>query len=242
MLYNSIEAREKQFHEELRDAYGKEFTVGDSFYSDAIALRHSNDDWYYKSKSTKKKIVLHFTAGILHGDIGELTRSRKVSVSYVVARDGTLYELFSPEYWSYHLGRGASGGNTKMSRESIGIEISNFGPLNLDSERGVLKTWSGKDYCSVEQTEAYMHVPGGFRGRPEWEYFATYTAEQYRVVDELITDMCREFNILRKLPAVMMRQKKVSGDPGEGIWSHQNFRTDKCDVGPAFDWIRVIGK
>lgn len=237
MIYDQIPAKEARFAKKKTCAYGKIFKASDSkVINGAIRLTHPKDNWYYKKKTKKEKIVLHFTAGILHGDIGELTR-QKVSVPYVVARDGTVYELFHPDYWSYHLGRGTTGGNTIQSKKSIGIEISNYGPLKEES--GVLKTWSGKPYCTLAQTEAYVKVDD-FRGT---KYFATYTDAQYRAVDSLITNLCRKYGILRRLPPKDDREKHFKGTPpGEGIWSHQNFRADKLDVGPAFDWLRVSGR
>lgn len=240
LIYDTIAERELKFQNTLRDSYGKVFTPSKSdVIETAIKLTHPNDNWYYKSKTKKKKIVLHFTAGILHGDIGELTRDSHVSVPYVLARNGTLYEIHHPDYWSYHLGPKASGGNKAMSKSSIGIEVSNFGPLTLDKDKGILNTWSGKGYCTLNQTDAYVYIPDGFRGH---HYFATFTNEQYKVLDSLITNLCRKYNILRKLPKVQERVKKQNGDPGDGIWSHQNFRSDKFDIGPAFDWSRISGR
>jgi len=237
LLYEELPNKEKKFHDELKDSYGKVFTKSEGKLPGTIRLHHPNDDWYYKLVTKKDKLVLHFTAGVLHGDIGELTRQH-VSVAYVLARDGVVYELFDPKYWSYHLGAGASGGNKTNSSSSVAIEISNFGPLTLDKEKGFLKTWSGKPYCRIDQAEAYTHVENGYRGH---FYFANYTNEQYRVLDSMITNICREHNILRRLPALNQRGQKLT-KVGEGIWSHENFRADKSDVGPAFDWLRVGGR
>lgn len=236
--FDELPKIEEKFKTGLRDSYGKVFKASESdIIPGAIKLTHKNDNWYYKQEIKKDKIVLHFTAGVLHGDIGELTR-QYVSTPYVVARDGTIYELFDPKYWSFVMGPGSTGGNKAMSSTSINIEISNLGPLTRDPKLGFLKTWSGKPYCAIEQTDAYVHVPGGFRG---YHYFATFTDEQYRAVDSLITNLCRRYGILRKLPALNQREKKLTVI-GEGIWSHTNFRNDKFDVGPAFDYSRVSGR
>jgi len=237
--YDELPKKEGKFHKYLTDSYGKVFTKEDSpTMPGTVRLSHPNDDWYYKTKTKKDKIVLHFTAGFLHADIGELTKQH-VSVAYVVARDGTVYELFDPEYWSYHLGPKATGGNKKNSSSSIGIEICNNGPLTL--ENGILKTWSGSPYCTIDQADAFVKVKdeGGFRGH---KYFASYTKEQFRTLDLLITNICRKHKILRKLPKLNERAQKFVNDPGEGIWSHQNFRSDKFDVGPAFEWDRISGR
>jgi N-acetylmuramoyl-L-alanine amidase len=238
---NTIPSRELKFRQGLKDAYGKVFKAkASNTYPGALRLVHPNDDWYYREETKKKRIVLHFTAGVLHGDIGELTRQH-VSVAYVVARDGTIYELFDPKYWSYHLGLGAVGGNKTGSKSSIAIEISNFGPLTLDKEKGNLKIWSGKPYCSIDQAGAYVHSPEGFRGE---HYFASFTNAQYKTLDSLLTNLCRKHNILRKLPKLDERERLFpkGSAPGEGIWSHQNYRSDKLDVGPAFLWERISGR
>jgi len=234
--YNRLASREAKFARNKKDAYGKVFTASESeVIGGAIRLSHPNDNWYYKTKTEKTLIILHFTAGLLHGDIGELTKHH-VSVPYVVARSGSTYELFHPDYWSYSLGKNCVGGNTTQSKKSIGIEISNYGPLTR--EGGVLKTLYGQPYCSIDDEEAYVHV-ADYRGS---QYFATYTDEQYKTVDSLITNLCRKYGILRNLPPKDKRDVLLDEAPDEGIWSHQNFRSDKLDPGPAFLWNKISGR
>ena len=113
------------------------------------------DGYYYKQKYAKKKIVTHFTVGHLQGDINSLTNPQRghVSTAFVLGRDGTVYQLFQSYFWSYHLGRGAIGGNGTNSKFSVGIEISNYGPLikrgnNLET---VYSRREGHDvYCSLK--------------------------------------------------------------------------------------------
>ena len=67
--------------------------------------------YYYNEKFNKEKIVLHYTAGYLKSDIRALSQKNwHVSVAFVIARDGTIYQLHNSDLWSYHLGRGAVGG------------------------------------------------------------------------------------------------------------------------------------
>lgn len=239
MLYDEINEREQKFHKTLIDSYRKKFT---SFVNNdlqtIIELKHPNDNWYYKQIIPKKKIVIHSTAGILHADIGELTR-QKVSTAYVIARDGTTYNLFDPKYWSYHLGPGAVGGNKAESSSSIAIELCNVGPLTLSGSKKVLSTWAGTAYCGLEHTEAFTRLASPWRG---YEYFASYTEEQYRALDTLLTNLCRTFGILRKLPSSNDVGRLFEERVPEGIWGHDNFRKDKTDPGPAFDWSRISGR
>jgi|SRR6218665_130206 len=86
-------------------------------------VRQNGDkSYYYEEETAKKKIVLHFTMGYLKGDIATLTKGH-VSVPFVIARNGVIYNLFASKYWSYHLGPGTSGGNTAMSKECLGLKF-----------------------------------------------------------------------------------------------------------------------
>ncbi len=63
--------------------------------------------YYYETEHKKERIVLHFTAGNVRSDMITLTtQDRHVSVPFVIARDGTIYQLFSSKFWSGHLGAG----------------------------------------------------------------------------------------------------------------------------------------
>ncbi len=87
--------------------------------------------YYYGDKIPKDQIVLHHTAGNLQGDLGALTKKNwHVSVAFLIARDGTIYQLHPADRWSHHLGPDALGGNKKRSSRSIGIELSNYGWLD----------------------------------------------------------------------------------------------------------------
>lgn len=231
MLYGSLAKRELDFRSSLIDSAGKKFKASSPTLGNT-RLSHKNDNWYFKEKTDKTKIVLHFTMGNLPGDIGELTH-HYVSVAYVVARDGQVYELFDPDYWSYHLGPSATGGNGIESKASIGIEVSNYGPLYL--ENGTLFTAYKSAYCSLQDTQAYVAIPRpGYRG---YFYFASFTSEQYEALRVLMSGLIRRYSIQKKWaadPGVFFKSA-----PGPGIWTHQNYRRDKVDIGPAFDWSEI---
>ncbi|MFK7947501.1 MAG: N-acetylmuramoyl-L-alanine amidase [Saprospiraceae bacterium] len=205
--------------------------------------------YYYNQKDTKEKIVLHFTVGHLKGDISSLTSKKRghVSTPFVIARDGTIYRLFSSANWSYHLGRKALGGNQTQSRKSIGIEISNYGPLFKKGNElhtyyssAVSPRNTKKDvYCTLDDTDQYIKLPKKFRNI---EYFTKFTDEQYHSIIVLLRYLTTAYKIPRKFVDEASRFKTVSSASSQfkGICSHVNFRTDKSDIGPAFDWDRVI--
>lgn len=201
------------------------------------------EGYYYPQKYMKKKIVLHFTVGHLQGDISSLTSPSRghVSTAFVLGLDGTTYQLFSSYHWSYHLGRGAIGGNGTNSKYSIGIEISNYGPLvkrgnNLET---IYSKRAGHDvYCSLDETDKYVKLDKPYRGH---EYFTTFTDEQYENLIVLLRYLTARYDIPREFIGEDTRyETSVANAEFKGIQSHVNYRKDKVDIGPAFDWNRVI--
>lgn len=52
---------------------------------------------------------------------------RKVSAHYLIARDGTVYQLVEEDQRAWHAGVSAWGGQTDLNSASIGIELDNTG-------------------------------------------------------------------------------------------------------------------
>ena len=195
---------------------------------------------YFARVFPKDLIVLHFTAGQSARSAYDswMSSSIEVATAYIVDANGTIYETFDPKYWGYHLGMPTSNPNHKHDRRSIGIEIANVGPLK---KVGAYLNWWPKDYgtkwCSELATASYVKSP--YRG---FDYFAPFQDAQYDAVKALVGELCERFSIPKTLPPI---DKRTECDLGyfagySGIAAHQNFRADKLDVGPAFDWGRVL--
>lgn len=235
MRYQKLPVIESEFKKTLKDAYGQvwkkdpngEFlsSLPDSRY---IPLVNSHGSHFYSEKTKKTGITIHATAGVLTGDIGTLgQKNNKVSTNFVIARDGTIYQLYSTDFWSYHLGSGASGGNTPMSKSSIGIELSNIGPLKL-SGKTLVDTY-GKDYCEASLDDAY--VEAAYRG---YTHFATYTPDQIASAYILVEELCKKHGLSKTFPKDPLAWS--ASKPTSTIFGHQNVRKDKFDPGPAFDF------
>lgn len=205
-----------------------------------------DESFYYKTVHAKKRILLHFTAGYLTGDVNTMmTKGSHVSVPFVVARNGKILNLWTSKYWAYHLGPTASGGNQPMSASSVAIEISNIGPLiKVGNELHTIysskyKPAGAKEpqiYCLASQTEAY--VAESYRG---FAHFATFTDAQIESTIKLVRFLTGRYGIPREfLPESSRYEKMPNPASFNGILSHVNFRADKSDIGPAFPWDRVI--
>lgn len=199
-------------------------------------------DYFGHRSIPKARICLHATLGALRGDILTLTNASKgrLSVAFVVARDGTIYELFESDKWAYHLGPSKHYRNTDMSAVSVGIELSNFGPLKRAGHR--LLAYDST-YCTIDQTDAYVELDEPFRGH---RYFASHTEAQLQATIRLVDYLCAEHQIPPVLLPENQRYELLSdlrrtgvGTRFMGICSHVNFREDKTDLGPAFDWAAL---
>ena len=235
---STIAEKEAKFAGDLKLANGVKLTVksvkdiGNDFT--VRSIRPENQNYFYKNDTRKKSICLHFTVGNILSDIAALTKADShISVSYVVDRSGNIYELFPDSYWSYHLGNGAIGGNTNMSKQSIGIEISNYGPLS--EKDGNMVDAYGNTYCTTWETNYYERMD--YRGKTA---FATMSSVQICAVAALIEYLCDKHSI----PMTFSCTDEVfrSADEAlsfEGIFMHSNVRKDKFDW-PMCDAIESI--
>lgn len=191
----------------------------------------------------KDLIVLHYTAGssarsAYNSWITPVNgKPNRVATAYVVDLDGTIYEVFPPEKWAWHLGMTACNPQSANDRRSIGIEIVNVGPLRPDPSAPHQLNW-WKDnyrtrYCGLEDKQRY--VTAAFRGAL---YHAAFPPAQADSVRRLVDGLTRRFAVRRALPPPGKRMVFDAAyfSKFQGIAAHHNFRLDKFDIGPAWDW------
>lgn len=189
------------------------------------SIRPADPTYYYPADTTKKSICLHFTVGYIMSDIEALSKpGNHVSVSYVVDRAGRIYELFPDNNWSYHLGSGTIGGNTALSKQSIGIEISNYGPLTM--KNGKLYDAYGSVYCTAKETEFYEEHE--YRGN---KHYALMSPIQVAATASLVKYLATKHSI--NLDFVKDDEPFDDASTAlnfNGVFFHSNVRKDK------FDW------
>ena len=229
MRPESIQKKEDDFFKDLTNSAGVKYKLiattdignGVKIYS----IRPEFDSYYYKTKTVKKSICLQFTVGYIKSDVAALsTKDNCVSVSYVVDRSGRIYEMFPDTEWSYHLGSGAVGGNGNMSKQTIGIEISNYGPLKLSGEN--LVDAYGNVYCKVSENQFYDKQ--NYRG---YDYYASMTNVQIDAVSALIKYLGRTHDIPMNFKSDDAPfASNAEATSFKGVFYHTNVRKDK------FDW------
>jgi len=111
-----------------------------------------NPNQYIKQVFEKSQIFLHYTAGGPSAkNVIDYWNSNEpqIATPYIIdGQDATIYECYSPDYWSYHLGiKGTKG---RLDKASIGIELCAYGPLKL--VKGKYYAWP-ENYSSTEIPE-----------------------------------------------------------------------------------------
>lgn len=199
------------------------------------------EDRYFHDVVPKDLIVLHFTAGSTVDGAFNSWKPQTINIGtpYIVDRDGTVYETFDPKYWAYHLAVvGAPAQNHKHDKRSVPIEIVNFGPLKRESD--ILYSWPANYknfFCNVSETDKY--VKASYRG---FDYYQSFSEAQKIAIPALVKMVAKNFGIVPTLPHEDIRDEF---DPNyfstwKGVASHQNFRSDKFDIGPAWDWNLLV--
>lgn len=231
-----LAAIESKFKKTL-NAAGRQFEASAGWFSGLVRLTSKDGSSFYYNKAVKKvKIVQHLTHGILTGDLWTLTQpNNHVSVHYVIARDGTIYQLFDDEYWSYNLGGTSSAPNGTWSSKSLSIEISNIGPLVEDKlNPEVLNDTYGKAYCLKSDTKFYTKC--AYRG---YDFFATLTDQQYDATNNLVTNLCKKHDIVFTKAPIATAFDYCGGIPTQTYYFHSNVRKDKLDCGPSFNLDKI---
>lgn len=252
MNVSQIANHEADFFTNKRDSGGVKFTLEEK----SVGIKNSTEvmnyvacsredgvtSFYYDEQFAKTQIVIHFTQGYLKGDLQALTKvDNHVSTAFLIPRNGKILNLFSSALWSYHLGRGAVGGNGNGGKRTVAIELSNIGYLKRIGDN-LVGPYSDTDvYCTISETQHYIKLETPFR---EYEYYAAFTDEQYDSLTTLLRYLTSQYDIPR---AFLPEDKRyITGTTADvpsfkGITSHINYRTeDKWDFGPAFDWDRLI--
>ncbi len=185
---------------------------------------------YLKEAAEKRQIVLHHTVSSnAASSIAWWKQTpERVAVAFIVEKDGTTLQLYEPQYWAYHIGKGST---SDQNRHTIGIEIVNEGVLQPNfTPQSMFKWCDGKAFFTGKN----IALPAPWRGS---RYFACYTEEQYTAVGELVRYLSQRF------PIPLLVNDTFTYDPANfafnGIISHHNLRADKSDLSPAWDFKKL---
>ena len=195
---------------------------------------------YNKAVYDKKQIVLHHTASGngVNGDINWWLKDKKrIGTCIIIARDGTIHQVFSSKYWAYHLGENGKDHVSlglryrRNDMESIGIEIDSWGGLKKKGDDWVSYT---EKVVSKENVQEY---PDEFRG---YKAFEKYTPEQIESVRQLLVFWNERYDIPLSYDEHIwdINRAALSGKPG--VYTHVSYRSDKSDCHPQPELIEML--
>jgi hypothetical protein len=147
--------------------------------------------------------------------------------------DGELVQAFPAGGYGWHLGTG----NNVMHRNSVGIEVCNFGWIR-----------NGRTYVNtVADTSQIVTLARPFRGHRTWH---RYSDKQIQVLKDWILFIANRDNIdVRKGLPELVRQRGADAfdvfdiamcERTKGLWSHTNVRRDKVDMFPQQELIDML--
>lgn len=178
---------------------------------------------YFAEEYNKFIIVLHHTVSG-PGQRGDIITWKKyksrIAAHFIIARDGTPYQLYNSKYWGWHLGVG----NSYLDKHSIAIEIDNWGFLNKRNNE-FYTTYGNKVDTKV------IKYPNKFRGH---KYYEAYTNEQIKTVGELALYFNQKYNIPLTYNDDMWDVSQRALNGAWGIWTHVSYRpaSEKTDCHP----------
>jgi hypothetical protein len=184
-----------------------------------------------------------------------------------INRDGKIYQYFHPDYWAENSSIGIAAHQKNIAIEIVNWGYLKEGKEENDQISSGLYTYKSELYCLKNETDAYYDIQEDSRFGPEYRkqrYFAKFADEQYDSLRQLLYALCARYKIeYQFLPEDLRfchasefydRQKgyfdrKQDGNGGyyyppaqdfNGIFSHVNSDLGKYDIGPAFEWDRII--
>lgn len=230
------------------------YTQSPKFTCIGVDVRN-NPGLFTAKEVAKSAIAIHQTVGLLASDLPTLTAQKNMTTNYLIARDGTVLEIFPPKFYAYHLGKGCVGGNGVMSQRSISIEISSYGPLNLSGDTFMTvygsPYGSGNDKMTDDGTvspsgtdSTVVKLQNAYRG---FKYFAAMTNAQYVSLRGLLDYLQTFFHIPN---AWLEYEQRFTVFPDDdfaknfkGCFTHVNVRPEgKWDIGPAAKWELITGE
>ena len=215
---------------------------------------------YVEEKTAKNTIYIHHTAGSHRADWTidgwnkdrTSTNSRlRVATAFVIGgpdrtgsdkdgMDGKIYRAYNEDFWASHLGL-QTANNNQLNRQSIGIEICNYGPITK-TNAGTLLNYVNSEVAASQVCDlGYL-----FRG---FRLHHKYSPKQVDSLKQLLLFLRDKYKIDLKKGLVQGLDKPngggfelntdaLNGKPG--IWSHSSVRKDKFDVHPQVELVAML--
>lgn len=200
---------------------------------------------FYNATIKKNTIYLHHTASsgnpysVIEWWKKDRTKDNKqlpVAAAFVIGGrgeyDGKILRAFDEKLWSHHLGTKLVN-NVQLNKQSIAIEICNYGPIKLVNGKYI-------NYVGGEvKADTVYTLNKPWRGYTIYEEYTDKQIESLKLLLIYLRDTYG-INIKKKWTAANFEidQNAVLGLPG--IFTHSNCRSDKFDLSPSQKMMAML--
>ena len=191
---------------------------------------------YFPEVCRKTGIALHHTVcddawttvELWRKDRTKSGKARRVGTAYLIDRAGTIYEVFDPAAWAFHLGTSWPGDlRIPFERRFIGIEIVSEG--GLIEEGGRLYAYDRVSPLLTKPKAEAFDAGTPYRG---YRWFDRYEPQQLEALGRLVGELCNRFPIPRVYPEMPFVYYGDALASFEGVIGHAMVRSDKSDPAP----------
>lgn len=168
------------------------FTIGTDHKLQGVAYQQAAD---HGGTIKPEAVVIHYSAGASkESDLHTLTAKddRYVSAHMVIGRDGKVTQLLPLNVRAFHAGASEWQGRKDLNSWSIGIELTNWGPLV--KKGGVWCCWPG-DFTRALPTG--LQVFEGRHSNPACQYqgWEAFPAAQLEAAEAVVIAIARQYAI-----------------------------------------------
>lgn len=164
--------------------------------------------------------------------------------------DGELVQAFPQGGYGWHL----SIGNNEMHRNSVGIEVCNFGYVTKGGFQNG-KTWAARDankfytYVGTEvHPDQIVQLKQAFRGHTHWHKYSEKQIEKLKLWIQWVADrddIDPRKGLVELIHKVGANKAFDTCDPKmcaaqKGLWLHTNVVLGKVDLFPQEDVVEML--
>lgn len=188
---------------------------------------------YYRTKHPKKQIVIHHT--VSNGNAKNVIAwwkktPQRVGTAFIIDREGIIHQCFQSGYWAHHLGL-KDKRNLKLNKQSIGIELCNWGGLKKKNDQ-----YTSHFNTAVPNNEVISYDEK-FRG---YNHFQKYTLPQLESLINLIKYLGETYDIPLNYNPCMWDVSQCALNSTPGVFTHVTFRKSKSDCHPQPELIETL--
>lgn len=188
---------------------------------------------FYKDKYDKKQIVIHHTVSSSKASSAVNTWNNtpeRVATAFIIDGEGKINQCFSSAEWAHHLGCKTKN-NTKLNRESIGIEICSWGGIKKKNNKFY------NVYGYEVPKEEVVELGTIWKG---YKYFHKYNEKQLETLKILLEYLAFTYKIPITYNEDMWDLSKKALAHNPGIYTHVSYRKDKSDCFPQEELINTL--